>query len=259
MNLWGITMVRDEMDILPYTLPRMLQQVDGLVVADNMSTDGTDEFLFDFASRYDNVVLEWDDNPAYFQSEKMSALAHVAAEHGADFVVPFDADEVWVTEHGILKDCLDVWPGYELFDIHLYDHVVSALDRNDTSDPVTQITWRRVQSNPLPKVMCKVEPGLVIEQGNHGARYPGPVQTCHLFSTHIHHYPYRSAEQMIRKARNGAAAYAAAGPLIPETTGQHWRDYGKLTDEQLTEVFYKWFYENDPENNPAVVHNPCPL
>jgi hypothetical protein len=70
----------------------------------------------------------------------------------------------------------------------------------------------------------------------------------------VRHYPYRSPEQMIRKARNGAAAYAATD--LPETVGQHWRDYGRLTDEQIGEVFRRYFWSADPEAD-GLVHDPC--
>lgn len=60
---------------------------------------------------------------------------------------------------------------------------------------------------------------------------------------------------MIRKARNGAAAYAATD--LPETTGAHWRQWGTLSDEQLREVFFEHYFSGDPEAD-GLVFDPWP-
>jgi hypothetical protein len=123
--------------------------------------------------------------------------------------------------------------------------------------------WRRAVPAPLPKVAVRAVPGVVIHQGNHGATFPdSPVPPIIKHLLTIHHFPYRSPEQMIRKARNGAAAYAATD--LPEEVGQHWRGYGRMSDEQITEAFHKWYWREDPtvpveidgEQQSALVEDP---
>lgn len=260
MTVFGISMMRDEDDILPYTLPRMAAQLDYVLVCDNLSADPT--LLYETAYRLGNVTVIHDPEPAYFQSIKMTRLADQARELGADIVVPFDADEVWVaTGQRPLKDVLAELPQhFAVFYAALYDHVVTGLDESSDSDPVTRIAWRRSEPLSLPKVAARILPGLVIEAGNHGAHYPGEVLSTSLDIT-IHHFPYRSVEQMARKSRNGAAAYAAAGDALPHTTGQHWRDYGRFLEQSgigaIEEIFTTWFYEADPREK--LTWDPCPL
>ena len=85
-------MVRDEVDIIGPVVAHMLGQVDHVIVADNLSVDGTFDVLESFGSQ---ITLVADTDPAYRQSEKMTHLAGVAKSMGADWVVPFDADE-WI-------------------------------------------------------------------------------------------------------------------------------------------------------------------
>ena len=242
--IFGITMVKDEADIIGLTLPLMLEQVDALIVADNGSTDGTAEILGDFAAGTSKpVYLTEDSEPAYYQSAKMSALARCAYQHGAEWVVPFDADEVWCPRGGriTISDLLenvtaDVVPAM------LYRHLACG---NGPLSP-----WMLQEPAPLPKVACRPVLPVTIELGNHDARFPTPV-VAPKGLLEVHHFPYRSPEQMIRKTRNGAAAIALTD--LPEHQGEHWRHHGLLSDEQLIEAFYEHYFTNDPEHDERLV------
>lgn len=256
-------MVRDEQDILPYTLPRMAAQLDHIIISDNLSVDDTPLILEEIASEFGNITILMDKDPAYLQSRKMTRLAEMAREDGADWVVPFDADEVWYTFGSQLKDRFPETTEWSVEFATLYDHVVTSKDDHTIEDPVNRIGWRRTWSAPLPKVAFRPLPGVVVEMGNHGARYPGMVGTLEDSGIIIHHYPYRSIEQMARKARNGADAYAAAGERVPVGAGQHWRDYGRFLDERgieaIEEIFTTWFFSDDPEKDDQLIWDPCPI
>lgn len=261
MTTFAIAMVRDEADIIATTVTHMLEQCDEVIVADNNSVDGTREILEALP-----VTVVDDPEVAYHQSAKMSRLAELALEKGADWVVPFDADEVWTCRWGRIADVLGQHtPDHGIVTAELYDHVCSGFDNPDIASPVARINWRRTTKLPLPKVACRTAPGLVIEQGNHFARYPIPARITAAPAFVVHHYPYRSVEQVIRKVRNGAQAYAASN--LPEDMGAHWRQWGKFTDEQIAELFHKWYWRDNPratlvidgEEQPALVCDPPAL
>ena len=245
MTTFAVSMMRDERDIIRSTVARMMQQVDQIIVADNGSIDGTREIL----DRFGIQVVD-DPEPGYYQSEKMTRLARMAMEQGADWIVPFDADEVWIPaeRHRRIADVLADLPSEAMIaPAAVLDHVAIVGDPRMSE-------WRRPEILPLRKVACRAGEGLTIEQGNHGAKYEGVAHPLHAPGVlEIRHFPYRSAEQMIRKARNGAAAYAATD--LPESSGAHWRGYGKLTDEQITEVFETYFATTDPKAD-GLIHDP---
>ena len=76
MTTVAVCMARDEADVIGSTVAHMLAQVDAVIVADNLSTDRTREILDQLAGGSSGrlVVVE-DPDPAYRQSEKMTALA----------------------------------------------------------------------------------------------------------------------------------------------------------------------------------------
>lgn len=253
----AIAMVKDEADIIASTVLQMLGHVDEIIVADNRSTDGTREILEALP-----VTVIDDPELAYYQSRKMSALAEVALDKGAHWVVPFDADEYWTSGWGPIKSVLHSHDAeHGVVTAELFDHVATGMDEDDP-DPVRRLKWRRPYALPLPKVACRTAPGLVIAQGNHSAHHPIPAAVTESPAFTVHHFPYRSVAQVIRKVRNGAAAYAAS--TLPADMGAHWRQWGAFSDEQIEQLYLKWYWRKNPkrpldidgECQPALIFNP---
>ena len=238
-------MMRDEADVVRHTVEWMQTQVDKVIVADNGSVDDTRSILEELG-----VTVVDDPEVGYYQSEKMSALAHRAFHEGASWVVPFDADELWLAREGRIADFLESLPDtVMLAQATLFDHVATGLDP-DLPDPVERIKWRRPLPGPLHKVACRAHPQLWVHQGNHGAGYPNmPHPPAALDALVIHHFPYRSVEQFESKVRNGAQAYSVT--RLGQDIGAHWRQYGRILEEQgpeaLAEVFREWFWAADPQ------------
>lgn len=253
MATFGIAMVKDEADVVAGTIRHMADEVDHLIVADNGSTDGTREILEEMEASLSLTVVD-DPETAYYQSFKMSRLAERAADAGATWIVPFDADEIWVAEHRIADLLADT--SADIAIARLFNHFATAIDP-DESDPFLQLGWRQRDPGTLPKVAFRWEPGSTIHQGNHGVTRPSGGRDEQLLE--IRHFPYRSAAQFVRKARNGAAAYRAAN--LPATEGAHWRAYGDILDrrgeEGLGDVFREHFWYLSPTDS-GLIHDPAP-
>lgn len=243
MKVFGICMCRDAEDIIGYIVEHMIAEVDHVIVADNLSQDKTREILESFGS---SITLLEDNNPAYEQSIKMTNLAMVAKKLGAEWVVPFDADEWWYSEQGRLADvirdnnyCINIAP--------LLDHVPTGVDSADPN-PMKRIGWRRANKTPLHKVACRVTNDLTIEMGNHNATYTIHKPTYGRGLLEVRHYPYRSAEQFVDKAVVGAMALEMTD--LPYEMGEHWRSYAQIAKDSgpdaLKDVFRKWFWSANP-------------
>ena len=250
----GITMVRNEADIIEGTMRHMADEVDYLLVLDNGSTDGTRDILRGLDLPM--TVLD-DPDPAYYQSIKMSNLAAEAGRTGADWIVPFDADELWYHPAGRLRDVLAAYPDtITSCRANLYNHYRTALDA-DHHDPFRSMVWRALAPGALPKIAFRYQDGAVIGQGNHNVHLPAPGAGD--VGIEIRHFMIRSVAQFVLKVRQGAAAYAATN--LPEDQGAHWRAWGKLLDAGgpavLAQVFEQHYWYLSPTDR-GLVQDPAP-
>jgi len=264
VSLWAVTMVRDELDVLPYVLTHLVNEgVDGMVIADNRSVDGTRRWLHEFADEAPIPVdLIHDDEVAYYQSRKMSAYYQRACEAGADWVIPFDADEVWYDAEGAtLRDVFARSWDADCLEVKVFNYFPTSADPDPAVEPIPfrRITRRDPTMSILAKTAVRANlPGLVITQGNHEAHAAKALRIIRP-ELEIGHFPWRSPEQFERKARNGAEAYEAvdAGE-VPADQGTHWRGYGRILRESgpmaLRAVYDEWFH--DPAI--ALEHKPVP-
>lgn len=254
MAVFGVSMIKDEADVVAGTLRHMADEVDHLLIADNGSTDGTREILAELEDTLPLTVVD-DPEPAYYQSKKMTLLAGQAADQGATWIVPFDADEIWFSSVGRVREVV-LESSVTLVWALLTNHFSTAIDPDEV-DPFLRLTWREGAPTQLRKVAFRWEPGAVIHQGNHGVSLPSGHSQAQ--SLEIRHFPYRSAEQFVSKARNGAAAYRATD--LPESEGAHWRSYGDILDrfgeEGLADVYRQHFWFLSPTDS-GLVHDPAP-
>lgn len=257
MTTFAICRCKDEADVIAGTVAHIADEVDFVLVQDNNSTDGTREILAELEEHLPLKVLD-DPEVGYYQSAAMTALADTAFGMGATWIVPFDADELWMAQQRIRDVLADYPPKIRLATARVYDHRPSAVDPEGV-DPFETIIWRTPDPIPLPKVAVRWTPGTVIHQGNHGATIDEPHRVAENV-LEVRHFPYRSAEQFVRKARNGAAAYRATD--LPEHVGAHWRQYGDLLDrygEEVVkdEVFRRYFWHYAP-SEAGLIRDPAP-
>ncbi len=256
MPTFGISMVRNEADVIAGTITHMADECDELIVLDNGSTDGTRALLDALSVDLPLTVID-DPEVGYYQSVKMSKLAADAGRAGATWIVPFDADELWYHPRGRLRDVIATYPDMvTTCGATLYNHYRTSLDE-PVEDPFRSMVWRALSPGALPKVAFRYQEGAVVHQGNHGVDLPAP-NTGEL-GCEIRHFMIRSVDQFVSKVRQGAAAYAATN--LPEDQGAHWRAWGKLLEsggpELLGQVFHQHYWYLSPIDQ-GLVKDPAP-
>lgn len=246
-EIWGVTMVRDEADVIRYTVEHLLAEgVDRLLIADNGSVDGTGDLLRGLASDDGLPITVVDDTlAAYHQSAKMTRLARCAASAGADWVIPFDADELWYSPDGRpLAEVLRT-TDLDILAAPMWNQLPAA-DDSDDPNPYVRLRTRTAEPLPQPKVAFRAHHWARVAPGNHTVRRQGRRQAV----LGIRQVPFRTPEQIERKYRNGAAAVTVAG--VPDNICYHWRELAALpTDEMLERVFAQ-------ERANGVVVDPAP-
>jgi hypothetical protein len=263
MTVWAVGVVRDEADIIEATVSRMLRQVDHVLVADNRSVDGTGEILRSF----DRVTVVVDPDPNFQvdlqQARRTTALASLAAQRGADWVVPFDADEVWVARTGRrIGDVLEDLPDNILVErAETVDHVVTDRDPPGADAPARMV-YRRPEYHRARKVACRTRPGLWIIKGNHDAKYRGVAEPPGVDGLlRVHHFPVRSAEQFVRKIGYQADGRRRSRPEVPNLLAPAKMTWiGILEEEGEDALMARFDAEHrfaDP-NAARLVLDPCP-
>jgi hypothetical protein len=267
-KVWAVTMMKDEVDVAYQSIRHMLEQdVDGVLVADNLSTDGTRSDLEFIARKFPGRVHVVEDrDPGYYQSKKMTRLAGVAHQQfGADWIIPFDADELWVGTAIPLAKMLRmlVSTNTRVVGLPSYTHVPCGFDAEGET-PFHRMTYRRASAGSYPKVAYRYASDLVIHQGNDGImKSTGEFLAVEILPRDcaIHHYPVRSLEQFVRKMRQGAAALTAA-PDLPPTWGQHWRAYGRIFRDcgrpAIESIYWAHFFCPEPHMQ-GLVYDPIPM
>ena len=244
-RLVGVTMARNEADIIEAFVRHNLRYLDEMLVLDHGSSDATGDILRALqAEGLPLTLAQPPREPIFKQADWTTHLARQAfADHAADYVFPIDADEfLRADSRAAIDDALDrlsapvlslPWPTY-------------VCRGDESGHPLHVMRWRvDVAPGPLRKVVLPRQTGMAqdwkIGQGNHllwtdadhgkwdaGTSHPIPgVELAHL--------PLRSPEQLIAKVLIGRLTRRlTAGPGIDETTTSwHFRElYQRIMDGQ---------------------------
>jgi len=223
MKITGISIVRNEADILRLSLLHHLAiGCDDILVIDNGSTDATPRILRRLSHRY--PVLWTREEGPFQQAERTTALAREATRAGADWVVPFDADEFWWAQGGSLRAVLAASSAGALR-AGVANFVQHRKQLRPSSAAVAQMTWRAepvrlptparelveareiafVEINYPPKHVARAAASIEIGKGNHViSGVPGPVEKTEAIV--CLHAPLRSRAALEEKASTAPQA-----------------------------------------------------
>jgi len=263
-QVWAVSMVRNEADILPYTISHLIYEgIDGFVIADNLSEDETPDILEMLrAAAKVPIHLLRDEVVAFQQSQKMTALANVAADLGATYILPFDADELWYSYHNdlrladLVRQCSE-----SVIGVSVWRHVRTRLDI-PSPNPIISMGYRDVKALDLSKVIVKWEPGYRLREGNHGV-WNGLGETIPGAATQagIRHYPFRNPKQFLRRIKDSVQSYRFA--KMNKTDHVHKRVYATKIwfcgEEAALKDYESWIRENPDNPECGLVWDPGPL
>jgi hypothetical protein len=257
MSVWAVAMVRDEADIVGPVLARIRREVDHILVADNRSTDGTLEIL----RSTEGVTVLADPDPEFAMGRKLTALAQIARQRGASWIVPFAADEVLLArDGGRVADALAALPDDVLLaQAVVFDHVPTGQDP-EGEDPIARMVYRRPDPKVMTRLAFRARPDLRIGHGGHTATFRdvGKPRVAEGLLV-IRHFGVRSPEQFVRKTEIAAEGFAVTD--LPPLTSIHRRRWVRDLDAGGTDAivarFYDEFWVEDPEAA-GLVRDPCP-
>lgn len=206
-KVWAVTMVGDEVDIVEYSLQHMVSEgVDGIIIADNLSTDGTRQLIEKVkASVGIPIIIMEDKEIGYYQDRKMNFLARLAHEQGASWIIPFDIDELWCGLKKPLAEVLRREPRSQVIGLHSFTRVETGYDVI-SENPFLRLVYRFSYSSRYCKVCYKFSPDIVIGMGNDAVYDASSREKKYeVFddALAIQHFPWRSVRQFINKMKRG--------------------------------------------------------
>lgn len=254
-------------DIAAYTLRHLLGEGIDKILIDLVPTeDETNALVHELAGQYpDQIEIFPSEDVSIWGSRRMTRLANIAYDRGVELVLPCDADELFFSRNGIpLADEIRKLQGW-LWGVQVYMHLASATDSLDPN-PYLRMVHRQKEPLRLNKIICRYNPRMVIDEGNHGASWQdGRKIAGDWCPIEMRHFPYRSADQFVKKVKVTEKAILAT-PGYPQEWGVHYKMYAntlKIAGEQaLRDWYYRWFYlgapEQAPENAGKFDINPAP-
>ena len=210
MRLAGVTIVRDECDIVEAFVRHNAAILDRLYVVDHRSSDATPEILRRLAAEGLPLSLERDEEVPYYQGLKTTALIRTALADGPwDCLFPLDGDEfLRVEDRAALEAAIARLAPGEAGVLACDQYAPAESDDPAEPDPVARIVHRAAALPAQPPFHGKAilpaalagAPGVAIDEGNHHVLVAGhAVPERRLAAARIAHFPVRSAEQMISK------------------------------------------------------------
>ena len=269
MRICGVTIVRNEEDILEASIRHNLRALDALTVIDHASTDATPAILASLAAEGLPIEVLKDDSLGFLQADVTTAHARRLLAAGADLCIPIDADE------------FILMPSREAFErtvaaanpaLHLAMPWLTYLpDFDAPGDIVARLRHARrkpTELHGLYKVVvrrCLLDtPGARVARGNHAVNPPGePADNPHDAIpgdvAAIAHVPVRDVEQFTAKVAIGYLSRLLGGPMDGATSFHFREEFASIlagkppSRERLVSIAANYGVMPDLRVDPATV------
>lgn len=222
MRLVAVSIVKNEADIIEPFVRHSLAWVDHHLIFDHDSTDGTREILRALQHEGLPITLFRDDAPGHLQQARSNHLTRLAAQaHGADWVLPLDADEILVGPgRPALEQSLGAPDGEQPASLPLLDYCPTNGDEAAVVNPVTRLRHCQARTSRTRKIFIPrrlaSDPGLMAGKGSHalyrGAEVlpdrplPADYHLAHLALRSSQHQVLRVVRAELQRQSRGRAA-----------------------------------------------------
>jgi hypothetical protein len=259
-------LVKDEADIIEANIRTHAKLgVDGFVVMDNNSSDGTRELLSELQKEFEIIII--DEKGKYNQAAWMLRLAKIARkELKADWVINNDADEFWLPQNDKnLKENL-MFKGSVLttqrYNMILDETCIEGGNFFDAEyrveNPIYYAKEKQLNNEKVSIALGKIGPKTIINPnglfllrgGNHKALHianmsdylkSGYDKIKRYEVIEVFHYPIRSYAQFERNIKNRKALLESGKKV---SMGPHYRRWvsiyneGKLEEEFINNIVF---------------------
>jgi hypothetical protein len=221
MRLVAVSIVKNEADIIEAFVRHTLAWVDHQLIFDHDSTDGTRQILAALRAEGLPVTLFTDDALGNLQQARSNHLTRLAVkDHGADWVIPLDADEILTgPSRTALEKNLASVSSDRPASVLLLNYYPTEKDDVGIANPILRLRYCQASAPRTKKIVISrqlaIETEIAAGKGNHmlyrGAEplsdqpLPDDYHLCHLALRSPEHQVLRVVLAELQKLSRGQA------------------------------------------------------
>lgn len=249
MKLVAVSIVKNEADVIEAFVRHTRAWVDHHLVFDHDSTDGTREILGALAREDASLTLYTDAALGNLQQARSNHLTRLAAsQHGADWVLPLDADEFIVApDRTTLEQVLGPASSVQPVSVCMVNFYPAKDDDVSERNPALRIRHRVhrdfvFKKIIVPKALAQ-DPQVIAGKGSHALLRDGVAIPDRVAPENVYfaHFPQRTLGQQVCRLITAELQKLSAGSKLAGLD-THYRahfDYLREYPDLFAETLYK--------------------